>query len=248
MGYRIKEVSDMSGISIRMLRHYDKTGLLKPDNISENGYRDYSGDDLEKLRRIMYLKELEFSIPDMIRILKGSENDVVKALKGQEKLLLKKKERLEGIIRLLQERMKNEKGYDIMSDFKTFDMKEIEEHKKKYAEEAEQKYGKTDAYRESKKRTDGYKAEDWKRITEEADAIYGKFAAAMVLGPDSAEAGEAVNEWQDHITRNYYECTDEILLGLADMYISDPRFTKNINKHSPNLAQFITSAIKHHRK
>ena len=246
MVYRIKEVSDISGVSIRMLRHYDKTGLLKPDGVLENGYRDYSRENLSRLQRIMYLKELDFSIPDMLRILEGSENEVIMALRGQERLLVEKKLRLEKIIGLIRKSI-SKKGDDIMNDtdkFKAFDMQEIEEHKKKYAEETELNYGGTKAYEQSKAKTNNYSADDWKRISEEADCIYSQFAEAMTEGPESAAAMRAAGEWQAHISRNYYECTDEIFLGLADMYETDERFAKNIDKHARGLAQFMSKAMK----
>jgi DNA-binding transcriptional MerR regulator len=247
MGYRIKEVSDISGISVRMLRHYDKTGLLKPDGVLENGYRDYSASNLDRLQRIMYLKELEFSIPDMKRILSGKEKDITDALRGQERLLIKKKERLEGIISLIRKTINIGKGDSFMNDmdkFKAFDMKEIEENKKKYAEETEQKYGGTKAYEQSKSRTGRYSPDDWKRITAEADEIYGRFVSAMASGPESQQALDAAAAWKEHLNRNYYDCTEEIFAGLAEMYIADPRFTKNIDKHAKGLAVFMSAAMK----
>lgn len=247
MGYRIKEVSDISGVSIRMLRHYDKTGLLKPDGVLENGYRDYSGENISRLQRIMYLKELDFSIPDMISILDGSEGDIIEALKGQEKLLIEKKERLEKIIGLIRNNIKIEKGNGFMKDidkFKAFDMKEIETHKKKYARETKDRYGGSKAYDQSIAKTNKYSSKDWKRITEEAEDIYNKFLNAMADGPESPAASKAAKEWQSHISRYYYDCTDDIFIGLADMYVTDERFTMNINKHGDGLARFMCDAMK----
>ena len=251
MGFRIKEVSDMSGVSIRMLRHYDKTGLLKPDDILENGYRDYSKENLDRLQRIMYLKELDFSIPDMLMILEGTECDIAEALRGQEELLVEKKERLEGIINLIRCSLKEgigDKLTSIMDKFKAFDNKEIEEHKKKYADEAEKKYVSTEAYAQSISRTNKYNSGDWKRITEESEAIYTRFATAMKTGPDSVKAHEAGKEWKGHISKYYYDCTNEIFLGLADMYVADQRFTKNIDKHADGLAAFMSTAMKDYIK
>ena len=65
MYYKIKEVADMVGISVRMLHHYDKIGLLKPESISPAGYRLYSDKDLETLQQVLFFKELEFSLKDI---------------------------------------------------------------------------------------------------------------------------------------------------------------------------------------
>lgn len=244
MGYRIKEMSDISGISIRMMRHYDKTGLLKPDGISSNGYRDYSEDDIDRLQKIMYLRELDFSIPDMKHILDGSEDDMVIAMKGQKELLIEKRERLDGIIKLIGQSIDREELSKNMDKFKAFDIKKIEEHKKKYVNETKEKYGKSKEFAQSMIKASKYTKEDWKKITNEADAIYSEIADLMNEKPDSKEAVAGVIKWRKHITKYYYDCSDEVFIGLADMYVADPRFTKNIDEHKEGLARFMSSAMK----
>ena len=122
-------------------------------------------------------------------------------------------------------------------------MKEIEETKEKYAKEAEERWGDTDAYAQSQKRTNSYNKEDWVRIQGEAQAIYDAFAAAMKNDPASDAVQALVARWQQHITHYYYDCTKEILAGLGQMYTADQRFTQNIDKTAPGLAAFISSAI-----
>ena len=247
MQYRIKEISDISGVSIRMLRYYDKKGLLQPEGRTENGYRYYSEKDLERLQRILFLRELDFSIEEIGTILEGTKEDITSALASQERLLEQKINRLKRIQKSIRWEINNRKEPENKMSkerFKEFDMSEIERHKKEYAEEARQKYGKTEAYGQSRKRTDGYKEEDWKRIQSEADVIYRKLAGLMDRDVHEQEVVAAIAEWREHINSHFYECTDEIFSGLADIYVSDARFTKNIDKYGPGLAEFMSKAMK----
>jgi len=245
--YLIKEISDMTGISIRMLRHYEKKGLLDPCIAEVNGYRNYSDKDLERLRRILFLRELDFSIEEARVILEGTEDDVVSALITQERLLGEKIARLNAIRQSINAEIKERvKGKNEMKKdgFKEFDMKEIEEHKRKFADEARKKYGGTSAYRQSNERTGKYGPDDWKRITDEAASIYRELAGMMNLQPDDPAVISVIGKWREHININFYDCTDEIFAGLAETYVADSRFTENIDAYGKGLASFMSRAMK----
>jgi len=114
-----------------------------------------------------------------------------------------------------------------------------------HAEEAEQRWGRTEAYRQSAQRTADYTKEDWERVKAEAAANTAGFAAAFAAeapadGPQATELAEAHRR---HITRWFYDCSYEIHRGLGDMYVSDPRFTANYDTATPGLAQYIRDAI-----
>lgn len=127
--------------------------------------------------------------------------------------------------------------------FKAFDMEDIERHKREYAEEARQKYGHTDAYRESMKRTEKYTKEDWAKISERQNAIYKRIADSMEKGPSAPEVQKAVGDWRQLISDSFYDCTLEIFKGLGELYVSDERFTKNLDKVKPGFAEFTSQAI-----
>jgi hypothetical protein len=93
------------------------------------------------------------------------------------------------------------------------------------------------------RKTSGYSKKDWKMITEEAKQIYEAFASLMNKDESDSEVVEIVLQWQEHITKHYYECTDEILKGLGELYSSDERFKKNIDKTKPGLANYMSKAI-----
>ncbi len=235
----VAQVAKLTGISVRTLHHYHQIGLLSPSHITAAGYRFYGIKELERLQQILFYKELDFSLEDIARLLDAPGYDKGIALSQHRHLLTLRRKRLDDLITLTDQLLK---GETVMS-FQEFDMKEIEETKEKYAKEAEERWGNTDAYAQSQKRTNSYNKEDWARIQGEAQAIYDAFAAAMKNDPASDAVQALVARWQQHITHNYYDCTKEILAGLGQMYTADQRFTQNIDKTAPGLAAFISSAI-----
>ena len=111
--------------------------------------------------------------------------------------------------------------------------------------EAEEKWGKTDAYKEYEKKTADYSGQKWDDVANGMDHIMAEFAICMRKdeSPDSAEAQNLVKMLQNYITENFYLCTKEILEGLGQMYVADERFRKNIDKHADGTAVFISEAI-----
>lgn len=115
----------------------------------------------------------------------------------------------------------------------------------KYKTEAKEKWGQTEAFREHEEKTKGYSKEKWNSLAEDMDNIMQQFSLCMKKGntPDSIEAQNLVKTLQNHITENYYTCTDQILAGLGQMYVADERFKNNIDKHADGTAKFVSKAI-----
>lgn len=112
-------------------------------------------------------------------------------------------------------------------------------------DEVKEKWGETSAYKEYAERTKNYSKQKWDNLAEKMDRIMEAFAVCMKKGeaPESAAAQKLVETLKGHITDNYYNCTDEILLGLGQMYVADERFKNNIDKHACGTASFILKAI-----
>ena len=117
--------------------------------------------------------------------------------------------------------------------------------KKQYEVETRERWGNTDAYREHKQKTNNYTKEKWAEANDGLMAIFAEFAVCKDNGAsaDSDEAQALVTKLQDHITAQYYTCTDEILAGLGKMYVCDERFKKNIDKYGEGTAEFAATAI-----
>ena len=124
---------------------------------------------------------------------------------------------------------------------RAFDNSEFEKHKA----EAKEKWGQTPAYKEHAEKTKHYSKEKWNTLAEEMNDILAEFAICMNNGeaPESADAHNLVKMLQNHITENYYLCTNEILAGLGKMYVADERFKSNIDKHADGTTMFISEAI-----
>lgn len=242
MKLHIREFAKLTGVSVRTLHYYDEIGLLKPSFVDEqNGYRYYDENTLCRMQEILFYRELQFSLKEIRMILSSPDYDKQNALKEQKHLLTLKKERLERLISALDGAMKGEK---ISMDI--FDNSEFEAKREEYAKEAKEKWGGTAAYKESAEKTAGYSADKWNKVNSAMDETIAEFAECLRNGfaPDSKEAQELVKRWQDFITDNYYTCTKEILAGLAEMYIADERFMKNIDRHGDGTARFMSDAIK----
>lgn len=114
-----------------------------------------------------------------------------------------------------------------------------------YDLEVKQRWGETAAYKEHAEKTANYSKDKWQEVTDGLMTVLAKFAECMKDGHtvDSDEAQALVKELQNYITENYYTCTDEILAGLGQMYVTDERFKNNIDKHTPGTAAFISESI-----
>lgn len=246
MAYKIKEVADMVGVSVRTLHHYDQIGILKPDSVTAAGYRIYTELDLERLQQVLFFKELDFSLQEIKEILDNPNFDRKHALKTHRELLIEKKKRLDQIIKSVDKTIDSIEGGKDMNNkemFEGFDMTEIEIAKEKYADETKKKYGDSDAYKESIKKTSKYTKENWARINTISGQIYEKIVANMDKGIADVEVQKAVDELRQQITDNFYNCTIEIFRGLGELYVYDKRFTVNIDKYKEGLAKFLSEAM-----
>lgn len=246
MSYKVKQVSKLVGVSVRTLHHYDEIGLLTPEFVTAARYRLYSDEDLERLQQILFFKELDFNLQEIKNILDTPGFDKKKALYTHKELLIEKKKRIERLITSVEKTLESvENGIEINKKdmFDGFDMIEIEKHKERYAEETKEKYGSSEAYKESVRRTSKYTKEDWARIYAESEDINRKIMNNMDKGPKDPVVQEGVAKLRQHITDSYYNCTIEIFRGLGDLYVQDERFAKNIDKDKPGYAEFLREAM-----
>lgn len=239
MELKVNEVAKLAGITVRTLHYYDEIGLLHPSNITEAGYRIYNDDALEKLQQILFFKELDFPLIDIKEIMTNPHYDKTECLYKHKELLLQKRSHIDGLITLVENTIKGEKAMS----FKEFDMTEIEENKKKYAAEVKERWGSTDAYKESKDKTEAYDTQKWELLKGEGASILKSFWENRLLSPDSNEAQQLVAQWQNYITTYFYKCSKEILSCLGLMYVGDERFTKNIDQYGEGTAEFMAKAI-----
>ena len=236
---KIQEAARLTGVTERTLRYYDHIGLLHPSGMTESGYRLYDEDALRRLQQIMFFRELGFPLAQIREIMDSPGYDMNEALRRHRLLLIAERDRLNGLIDLAERTLKGENDMS----FDAFDRSGIDRQRDAYAEEARRRWGGTDAYAESEKKTAGYGKEQWAAIQQEADEIFAAFATLRGHAPDEPDVQALVARWQAHITRNYYACTKEILAGLGQMYTADVRFMQNIDRAGAGTAQLMSDAI-----
>ena len=128
------------------------------------------------------------------------------------------------------------------------DMREIFDgfYPSEYEAEARARWGRTDAYKESVKRTKSFTKEDWERLRDEQGSIYADAIAAMRAGkkPEDEAVMDIAERHRLSIDRWFYPCSHEMHRGLADMYETDQRFAQNIDKFGEGLTPFLSAAIR----
>lgn len=231
----VKEVSDLTGVSVRTLHHYDAIDLLKPTRVTDAGYRLYDDAALQRLHAILLFRELQFSLKEIRAILDAPTFEPQDALEQQIRMLQLQRDRLDALIS--HARQIKETGVIPMS-FSAFDKTKLDE----YAAEAKERWGGTDAYKEYDQKK--LQKEQFTAAAKDMMEIFAEMGKIRSIGPDSQEAQALVAQLQRFITDNYYTCTREILRGLGEMYTADERFMKNIDAAGgEGTAAFAAEAI-----
>lgn len=241
--YQVKEVAELAGVSVRTLHHYDAIGLLAPRERSNSGYRLYDDDDLLRLQQILIGRELGLTLEAIGRALDDPGFDRRQALREQRRQLERRAaetaEMIRAVDRALEHIERGERDTDMKELFDGFDPS-------KYEAETEQRWGHTEAFKESKRRTQHYSTEDWKRFGVEQAAIMSDAFALLSAGerPDSAAAMAVAERHRLSIDRWFYPCSLAMHRGLSELYESDERFAANIDKFGPGLTAFLSAAIR----
>lgn len=241
-GFPVGRVAEIAGVTVRTLHHYDDIGLLRPSGRTRGGYRRYDAGDLERLRLILVYRELGFTLEEIGTIL--ADPDPAVHLRRQHGLLVGRIEELREMVTAIEYLLEAEtmsinltpeEKFELFGDF------DPDAH----AEEARQRWGGTDPYRESARRTAGYTKDDWAAISAEAADLARRWVAAIDAGvpADSEEAMALAEEHRAQIIRHFYDCTYEIQVGLAEMFLADPRFRAHYDDQRPGLAQYVHDAI-----
>jgi len=243
--WRVAELARLAGVSVRTLHHYDAIRLLVPSGRTESGYRLYAKHDLLRLQQILIGRELGLSLEEIRRSLDDPAFDLRRALAAQRTELARRRERAEAMLRAVDAALA---ALDAAGKDKEMSFEELFDGFDPAAHEAEasERWGKTDAWRESKRRTDRYTPEDWKRYQSEQAAVYDDFAAAHRAGTPVDDPGVAllVERHRRLIDQWFYPCSPAQQRGLAGLYESDGRFAANIDKHGEGLTAYVVAAIR----
>jgi MerR family transcriptional regulator, thiopeptide resistance regulator len=248
MAWTVGETAQLAKISVRTLHHYDEVGLLSPSARSESGYRLYESQDLERLHQVLLFRELGFALDDIRRIMLDPTFDRAEALRAQRTLLAEKARRTEAMLSAIDAALATTERGAPMTDNERAEMfGELFDgfNPDDYEEEVQERWGDTDAYKQSAERTKRYTKADWAEMKAEMDANGAAFAALMDAGipADSPEAMALAEEKRLHITKWFYDCPIEFYVNMASIWVNDPRFTKNIDKTHEGMAAYSYAAV-----
>jgi MerR family transcriptional regulator, thiopeptide resistance regulator len=243
--YQVKDVARLTGVSIRTLHHYDAIGLLVPGDRTAGGYRLYTDADLLRLQQILIGRELGLPLEEIRRSLDDPRFDRKAALLDQRQRLRDRARQAEAMIRAIDTALAALDGGTTTGEIAMEDLFDGFDPSR-YENEARQRWGGTEAFAESAKRTARYTSADWKRLGAEQAAIYESAAAALKAGktPSSVEAMDIAERHRLGIDRWFYRCSHTMHQGLATMYESDDRFRQNIDKYGEGLTTFLAEAIR----
>ena len=234
---RINEVVKLTGVSARTLQYYDEIGLLIPQKL-DNGYRDYTEENLEKLQKILFYRFLKFKLNDIKELLE-SDFDNLKILEQQRELILREKEKFEVILHNIEKTISNYKGEQTMTIEEKFNGFKKEDLNK-YENQAVEKYGK-DTIEESKKRQSGRE----EIVTEEFNEVFRSMAKFKDENVDVAEkeVQSKVEDLYNNMNEYAFDCSIEVFSYIGKGYVHNPEFKKNIDKFGEGVAGYTSKAI-----
>ena len=218
----VKQISSLTGVSVRTLHYYDSIGLLKPTAVTEAGYRLYDDAALQRLQQILLYRELGFPLKDIQALLNAPEDVRREALDDHIRQLDAKRQKLQDKISMAAIMKITEVNN---MDFEQFDAKKMDD----YSAQAKTLWGKTEAYREYQVKSQGRSKETDRAL---GDDLMGLFRELGTMRDQAADS-EAVQTWvkklQGFISEHYYTCTKPILMGLGQMYAGGGSMTENID-------------------
>ena len=241
--FLIKKVSEISGVSVRTLHHYDEIGLLSPKK-SENGYRYYSEDDMSFLQMILFYKYLGFPLKQIKDLLKQEDPEILHHLKKQLVLMQKEKQKLLTLIDTLEKTIESRERKFTMSTkekFKGFTYQDNE----KYKQKAIDLYGK-EVIEEAVKKQKGREQE----IADGFNNIFFAISDNMSKGlkATSKENTELAKKLHKHICEYSFDCSADVFSSIGYGYVKNPEFKNNMDKFGEGMAQYLCDAIQQYVK
>ena len=238
----VGQVAEQFDVTVRTLHHYDGIGLLTPSDRSRAGYRLYTAEDLTRLQHVVVYRRLGFTLEEVALLLDHPES-VEQHLRRQRAAVMSRLDEMRDLVVAIDRALEREMDNQPAS---TEDMKELfGDGFYDTQDEAEQRWGDTDAWQQSRQRTKNYTKADWEQVKAESDALHRGFTDAMDAGepPTSVAAMDAAEAHRLNIDERWYDCSPQFHRNLADLYTSDPRFTATYDEIRQGMAFYVHDAI-----
>ncbi|UXR77809.1 MULTISPECIES: MerR family transcriptional regulator [unclassified Staphylococcus] len=240
MAMTVKEVANLVGISIRTLHHYNKIGLLIPEEITDAGYRLYSEQNLKTLQQILFFKEIGFTLKEIKNILSNPSFDRYEALILQRKMLVEKRHHIDNMIETVDKTIEHMIGGSQMTNKERFYGLNMQFNP--YEEEARRRWG-DEAVNETNAKLSSMSKDKQQDVSEKWDMIFMQLASLRNQSPESPKVQKVIKEWYRFLNNNFRHYSLEAFQGLSQLYIQDERFTNNIDQYGEGLAHFMSEAM-----
>jgi DNA-binding transcriptional MerR regulator len=242
--WTVGQVAEEYGVTVRTLHHYDAIGLLRPSERTHSGYRRYTEADLRRLQSIVVYRRLGFSLDEVGELLEADGDDLVRHLRRQRDAVTARMGELRDLVWALYRALEKEaSGVKPTKE----ERQELfgDGFSEEYEQEAEQRWGDTEAWKQSRTRTAGYTKQDWGQVREEMETLGQALVEAKRSGlpADSREAMDAAEAHRRHIHERFYDLSHDVHRALGDMYLADSRFTATYEAMEPGLARYVRDAI-----
>ena len=237
----VGQVAERFGITVRTLHHYDEIGLLSPSERTPAGYRLYTAADLIRLQHVVVYRRLGFALEEIALLLENPES-VEEHLRRQRAAVMSRLDEMRHLVTAIDRALEREMSNQPATPD---EMKELFGEGFHDAQaEAEERWGETDAWQQSQQRTKNYSKADWEEVRAESDRTHQAFTDAMDAGePPTSEVAMDAAELHRASMQRFYDCSYDMHRNLADMYISDPRFTATYDEIRPGMSHYVRDAI-----
>ncbi|WP_427137720.1 MerR family transcriptional regulator [Psychrobacillus psychrodurans] len=246
MEYTVQKLGQLAGISARTLRYYDEIGLLKPTRINSSGYRIYGATEVDRLQQILFYRELGVNLESIKEIMTSPAFDGTQALRDHRDKLLEKRVQLDALINNVDKSIKQTERKISMTDkekFEGFKQKLVDDNEKKYGKEIRKKYGE-DTVNASNVKIKGMTEETYAKIQKLEEQMFMNLKAGLDTGnPAGEQAQKAADLHKQWLCFYWDQYSKEAHEGLAEMYVSDERFTAYYDKVQSGATEFLRDAI-----
>lgn len=241
----VSQVAALTHLTVRALHHYDDIGLLKPSQRSAAGYRLYDEEDLRRLRQVLMFRELGFGLDRVRELIDAPSHRQRQALLDQRAAVDQQRRHAEAVLRAVDATLDALQEQRPMTTDRLFEGFEQFENGE-YAREAEQRWGDSEAWKESRRRLAGYSRADRAAAQAEQEGLIADLRSARDSGatPESERAMALAERHRLHIDQRYYPCSHAMQCGLADLYEADERFRDHYDRHGAGLAAYLIAAIR----
>ncbi len=241
--YLIKKVSEISGVSVRALHHYDEIGLLSPQK-QKNGYRYYSEEDMSFLQMILFYKYLGFTLKKIKELLKQEDGEILNNLRIQLDLMQKEKQKLLTLIDTLEKTIASQERRVTMSTKEKFNGFTYRDNQK-YKQAAMDMYGK-EVIEKAIEKQKGKEQE----LTDGFNEIFFAFSKNMSNGLKSISKKniDLAEKLHKHLCKYSFDCKIDVFSSIGYGYVQNIEFKNNLDKFGDGTAQYVCDAIQQYVK